>query len=193
MKRVILASQSPRRAALLSQLGVDFTQQFMSVDETPLPDEEPAAYVRRVCMAKAAAVAVGLTQLVIAADTSVVCDGTILGKPENREDFVKMMHTLSDREHDVMTAVTVRSVERQDTFLNISQVQFRSMTMPEINAYWETGEPIDKAGGYGIQGLGAAFVSRIVGSYSAVMGLPLNETAAMLTDFGVPWALNPCR
>ena len=130
-------------------------------------------------------------QVILAADTSVVLDGQVLGKPRDREDFVRIMLALSGREHEVMTAVTLRAMDRQDTFLNISHVQFRQLSTREIDAYWETGEPVDKAGGYAIQGVGAAFIVHLTGSYSSVMGLPLQETAALLTEFGVPWALNP--
>lgn len=192
--KVILASASPRRAQLLSQLGVQFTQKAAPIDETQRPGEHPVDYVRRMALMKALAAPLvqdqGKSTVIIASDTTVVLGDMCLGKPKDKSHFVQMMTLLSGEQHEVLTAVSVRSSERHDTFLNTTRVWFRPVTAQEIDAYWVTGEPVDKAGGYAIQGLGAAFVARIDGSYSAVMGLPLQETAALLSDFGVPWGLN---
>lgn len=199
---VILASASPRRAQLLGQLGVTFTQKAAPIDESRRKGEHPVDYVRRMAMSKALAAPLssgssatagndGKQSLIIASDTTVVLGEACLGKPTDKSDFFRMMRLLSGEQHEVLTAVSVRTAQRQDTFLNTSRVWFRPITEPEIEAYWLTDEPIDKAGGYAIQGIGAAFVARLDGSFSAVMGLPLQETAALLTDFGVRWALNP--
>lgn len=214
---VILASASPRRAQLLGQLGVAFTQRAAPIDESRMVGEAPVDYVRRMAMSKALAAPLstssssptsklkptpivrpespgvdGETQaLIIASDTTVVLGDDCLGKPEDKTDFLRMMKLLSGEQHEVLTAVSVRTAQRQDTFLNSSRVWFRPLSVQEMEAYWLTGEPVDKAGGYAIQGIGAAFVARLDGSFSAVMGLPLQETAALLTDFGVQWALNP--
>jgi MAF protein len=128
--------------------------------------------------------------VILASDTTVVVEGECLGKPVDEADFMRMMQALSGQRHEVHTAVSVRNAQRQDTFLCTSSVWFRPTSLAERQAYWQTGEPADKAGGYAIQGIGAAFVARLDGSYSAVMGLPLRETASLLTEFGVGWALS---
>lgn len=185
-----LASGSPRRRELLGQIGVPFVVLNAPIDETPWPAESPADYVQRLACAKAQA---GLATLpgscaavVLGADTSVVLAGRILGKPEDRADAVAMLSALSGHTHEVLTAVALASRERCAVRLVSSQVSFRPLSAGEIEAYWASGEPQDKAGSYAIQGLGAVFVSHLQGSFSAVVGLPLCETAALLADFGIP-------
>ena len=185
-----LASGSPRRRELLGQIGVPFVVLNAPIDETPWPAESPADYVQRLACAKAQA---GLATLpdsgaavVLGADTSVVLAGRILGKPEDRADAVAMLSALSGHTHEVLTAVALASRERCAVRLVSSQVSFRPLSAGEIEAYWASGEPLDKAGSYAIQGLGAVFVSHLQGSFSAVVGLPLCETAALLADFGIP-------
>ncbi|AVO52314.1 nucleoside triphosphate pyrophosphatase [Ectopseudomonas mendocina] len=188
MATLFLASASPRRRELLAQIAVPCVTQIASIDETPLPDEPAAAYVERLALEKARA---GLAALgaddavVLGADTAVVLDGRILGKPLDYEDFRRTLSGLSGRSHQVMTAVALVSRQAEAAQVVCSEVTFRDLSEAEIAAYWASGEPCDKAGGYGIQGLAAVFVSRIEGSYSAVVGLPLCETAQMLGDFGI--------
>ena len=186
---LFLASASPRRRELLAQLGLRVRQLVVGVDETPRPDEDPAAYVQRLAHAKASA---GLAQRpagvqlpVLGADTAVVIDGRILGKPAGREQALEMLGLLSGRVHEVLSAVAVGK-EAVEVRLNRSRVRFRSLSDAERQAYWETGEPADKAGAYAIQGLGALFVTELHGSYSGVMGLPLYETAELLRRAGIP-------
>lgn len=188
-----LASGSPRRRELLNQIGVPFTAISTAIDETPLPDETPAAYVERLAREKAEA---GLALLaatesqaplvVLGADTAVVLDGRILGKPVNEADALAMLAALSGREHEVLTAVAVLDGQRCETCSVSSRVRFRPISVHEARAYWASGEPQDKAGSYAIQGLAAIFVESLQGSYSAVVGLPLNETAELLGHFGIP-------
>ncbi|MDF0730322.1 Maf family protein [Pseudomonas entomophila] len=187
MTALYLASGSPRRRELLAQIGVPFTVVSAPVDETPLPDEAAAAYVERLARAKAVA---GFGQLVgpgvaLGADTAVVLDGAILGKPENREDALAMLGDLSGREHQVLTAVALTDGQRSLSLCVASTVRFRAISFDEAWRYWASGEPADKAGGYAIQGLGAVFVTGLEGSYSAVVGLPLSETADLLGQFGI--------
>lgn len=179
---IALASASPRRRELLNQLGVSFNLVQAAVDETPLIGEEPLPYVQRLAVAKATAGAEKLQYScpVLGADTIVVADGQILGKPENLQDFRRMMALLSGRRHQVITAVALVTPERcLQTYVS-TEVFFRPLTAAEIEAYWQSGEPQDKAGGYGIQGIAGRFVERINGSYSAVVGLPLCETEQLL-------------
>ncbi|WP_371365132.1 nucleoside triphosphate pyrophosphatase [Pseudomonas sp. QL9] len=190
MPQLYLASSSPRRRELLTQIGLSFNLVSGNVDETPLPDEAPAVYVERLARCKAQA---GLTMLaqrpdvcVLGADTAVVLDGRILGKPKDREDALAMLQALSGREHQVLTAVAVVDRDRCEVRVVSSDVSFRAISEAEAEAYWDTGEPHDKAGGYAIQGLAAIFVKRVEGSYSAVVGLPLCETAELLADFAIP-------
>lgn len=184
-----LASGSPRRRELLTQIGVPFVPLSVAIDETPAPDETPAAYVERLARGKAAA---GLTSLadrqavVLGADTTVVLDGRILGKPGERAEALAMLQALGGREHEVLTAVALAAVGRSAVRVVRSRVAFRPLTSAEAEAYWATGEPLDKAGGYAIQGFAAVFVSGLEGSYSAVVGLPLCETAQLLAEFGIP-------
>jgi septum formation protein len=195
---VYLASGSPRRRELLQQIGVSFRVVGTSVDETALEQETPLAYVSRLGAAKAQAGwhssrdATGVP--VLAADTAVVLDGRILGKPVDKNNAEQMLLSLSGRTHEVLTAVAVRSPSGLQTKVSHSLVTFRALDAAEIGAYWETGEPRDKAGAYAIQGLAAVFVSDLKGSYSGVMGLPLFETAQLLEQAGVArWQATRCR
>ncbi|MBJ9976181.1 septum formation inhibitor Maf [Pseudomonas sp. S75] len=188
MTALYLASGSPRRRELLAQIGVRFTPIDAPVDETPLPSETPQAYVERLALAKAAAGFAALQGpgVVLGADTAVVLDGTILGKPTDREHALAMLGDLSGREHQVLTGVAVTDGQRSSSLCVATQVRFRAISFDEAWRYWASGEPLDKAGGYAIQGLGAVFVSAIAGSYSAVVGLPLSETAELLEQFAIP-------
>lgn len=183
-----LASASPRRRELLEQIGVPLRLVSCAVDEQVLAGEAAMDYVQRVTRDKVRA---GVDQapagaVVLAADTAVVLDGRILGKPADREQGLGMLRALSGREHSVITSVAV--ARGSDVRLRpvVTQVRFRALGEVEMRAYWDTGEPADKAGGYGIQGLGAVFVAHIAGSYSAVVGLPLMETAELLAEFAIP-------
>lgn len=187
MRRLILASSSPRRQELLTQIGVSFSVQVPAIDETPLAGEAPPAYVQRMAEEKARAVLAQQTDdvCVLAADTSVIVDGLILGKPADAADAKAMLLRLSGREHQVLSAIAVADQSRLNSHVVSCKVTFRTLTDAEIDAYWLTGEPRDKAGSYAIQGLGAVFVQAIHGSYSAVVGLPLAETAALLGEFAI--------
>ncbi|MBB3270725.1 septum formation inhibitor Maf [Pseudomonas monteilii] len=195
MNPLYLASGSPRRRELLTQIGVPFSVVSAPVDETPLPDESAPAYVERLARAKAAAglASVEGTAVVLGADTAVVLDGRILGKPESREDALAMLADLSGREHQVLTAVALTDGQRVQSLCVTSQVRFRAISDDEAQRYWASGEPADKAGGYAIQGLGAVFVTGLSGSYSAVVGLPLSETADLLGQFGVACWQSPAH
>ena len=188
---VYLASGSPRRAELLKQLNIEFEVICPEVDESLLAGELPQDYVCRLAQSKAK-VAQHLCEAdkkrnypIVAADTCVVVGGEILGKPENRDAACKMLGKLSGREHSVFTGVAVLLGDVCHVRCQQSQVWFRALENNEIQAYWDSGEPVDKAGAYAIQGLGAMFVSSINGSYSGVMGLPLFETVELLRCFGV--------
>ncbi len=189
---LVLASASPRRADLLGLLCADFSIAPAQIDETVLPEECPESYVQRMSIekARAAASAVGESAAVLAADTSVLVDDRILGKPLNFAGFAAMMQSLSGREHRVLTSVSLLVGEEEDAVLSDSRVQFATLSKADIRWYWKTGEPADKAGGYGIQGLGGRFVVSIRGSYSGIVGLPLHETAALLARVGI---LNTAR
>lgn len=190
MATLYLASGSPRRRELLSQIGVPFVTLSAAIDESPLPNEPAHGYVERLALEKARAGLATLAQaadaVVLGADTAVVLDGQILGKPQDRPEALAMLAALSGREHQVLTAVALVSSTRSSAQVVASQVRFRPLQPGEAEAYWATGEPQDKAGSYGIQGLAAIFVSRLQGSYSAVVGLPLCETAQMLNEFAIP-------
>lgn len=201
MTALYLASGSPRRRELLTQIGVAFTTISAAIDETPLADEPATAYVERLAREKAAA---GLAALradgvrgplaVLGADTAVVLDGQILGKPLHREDALAMLAALSGREHQVLTAVALTDGEQCLSVQVSSLVSLRVITPHEAQAYWASGEPQDKAGSYAIQGLAAIFVKALHGSYSAVVGLPLSETAELLDHFAIPcWQGLPTR
>ncbi len=190
MASLHLASASPRRRELLAQIGVPFVTLIASIDETALPGEPAERYVERLAREKALA---GLAALgdpadavVLGADTAVVLDGRILGKPADRAECLATLAALSGREHQVLTAVALASAQRIESRVVSSRVRFRPLRAGEAEAYWATGEPCDKAGSYGIQGLAAVFVSQLEGSYSAVVGLPLCETAQLLGEFGIP-------
>lgn len=190
MTRLYLASGSPRRRELLAQIGIPFTPLSAAIDETPLPGELPRTYVERLAREKALA---GLALLaaqpqacVLGADTAVIVDGRILGKPVDQADGLAMLAALSGREHEVLTAVALVNAQRCETRLVSSRVRLRTIDVAEAQAYWASGEPCDKAGGYAIQGLAAIFVSELHGSYSAVVGLPLSETADLAGRFGIP-------
>lgn len=181
---VYLASGSPRRRELLQQIGVAFHVIDAAVDETALRHEAPLAYVSRLAAAKADAGWRGSRGAgdapVLAADTAVVLDGSILGKPRGRDDALNMLQRLSGRSHEVFTAVALRAGTSPKIMVSRSLVTFRPIDAAEAGAYWDTGEPRDKAGGYAIQGRAAVFIRDLCGSYSGVMGLPLFETAELL-------------
>ena len=190
MKQLFLASGSPRRRELLTQIGVPFSAISADIDETPLNGEPPSAYVERLARGKAEAgrdaVVSAAEYCVLGADTAVVLDGKILGKPVDEADACAMLMMLSGREHEVLTGIAVLDGAHCESRVIRSLVRFRRIEAPEAAAYWASGEPRDKAGGYGIQGLGAVFVAGLDGSYSAVVGLPLCETAELLGHFGIP-------
>lgn len=186
---IYLASESPRRRELLDQLGVEYQLLSVDIDETPREGEAAVTYVQRLARAKAEAgwQALGSEQRawpVLAADTSVVVDGQILGKPRDGEDAVAMLQLLSGRCHRVLTALALVG-EQTQLALSDSEVCFRQLSLEECQVYWQTGEPADKAGGYAIQGRAAQFIHHLSGSYSGVMGLPLYETAQLLAAAGI--------
>lgn len=182
----MLASASPRRSELLHQLGIPHVIHAADIDETPRKGEVPLEYVLRMAMEKADACHASETvqaghSLVLAADTCVVAEGLILGKPTDRQDGFRMLNLLSGKTHSVFTAVCLKDAEGiHHTSLSRSLVTMAPLTEQQIMAYWETGEPFDKAGAYAVQGVAAMFISRIEGSYSGIMGLPLYETAQLL-------------
>lgn len=182
---LVLASASPRRCELLAQIGVRFEQRVADVDETRGYNEPVADYVRRVALDKARAVRrTGATLPVLGADTAVAIDDRVFGKPVDRADALTMLRALSGRCHRVLSAVALVG-EREAALVSETRVWFRPLEHTELDAYWATGEPRDKAGAYAIQGRGAVFVERIDGSYSGVMGLPLFETAQLLKAFDI--------
>lgn len=198
--RIYLASRSPRRRELLAQIGVRFEllmfrgipREDPDIDEAVLPGETPEDYVVRVTLAKAQA---GLRRIrerhliphpVLAADTTVEVDGSVIGKPEHEADAVAILQRLSGRSHRVLTAVALADIDCTEHLLNVSEVRFRPLEHEEIRRYVASGEPLDKAGAYGIQGRAAIFVEEIRGSYTGIMGLPLYETAILLRHFGYP-------
>ncbi len=195
---VLLASGSPRRRQLLLQIGVPFQVLGVTVDESIRPREEPLAYVTRLAAAKADAGLAGSAACgaagrpVLAADTAVVIGGEILGKPQGQDDAARMLRLLSGRTHEVLTCIALAAAGRTSLCVSRSEVTFCDITTAEAHAYWDTGEPKDKAGGYAVQGLGAVFVAQLRGSFSGVMGLPLFETAELLRAAGVPrWTCPP--
>ena len=185
---IYLASGSPRRRELLQQIGVPFRVVEAAVDEAVLAGEGSEAYVARLAAAKADA-GWGHNPVrrapVLAADTAVVLDGRILGKPLDRPDGEGMLRQLSGRTHVVLTAIALRTASGLRSRISRSEVTFRALVAEEIRTYWETGEPSDKAGAYAIQGRAAVFIADLRGSFSGVMGLPLFETAELLRDAGV--------
>jgi septum formation protein len=183
-----LASVSPRRRELLSQIGVPHIVAGANIDESALAGELPAAYVIRLARSKALAVRHTGQQLpVLAADTTVTVEGKIFGKPRDEAHAVYMLGELAGRAHEVLTAVALADSRGVSERLSSSTVRFRKISLDECAAYWETGEPLDKAGGYAIQGLGAVFVEALSGSYSGVMGLPLFETGDLLRAAGIEY------
>jgi len=184
--RVILASQSPRRRELLTLVGIAHTVAPADIDESVRPRERPAPHAERLARTKAAAIAAREPDaLVVAADTIVVIDGTILGKPRDEDDARRTLRTLSGRQHVVFTAVAVARGRRVESEVEEVTVSFRDLTDAEVAAYVATGEPMDKAGSYGIQGYGATIVERIEGDYFAVMGLSLVRTVRLMERLGV--------
>ena len=190
---ITLASVSPRRRELLNQIGVPHLVVGAHIDESVLPGESAHDYVQRMARTKALAVWNQRQELpVLAADTTVVLDGVTLGKPEDREDALRMLARLSGRTHEVLTAVALATHSGLTLRVSVSSVRFRVLGAEECAAYWETGEPRDKAGAYAIQGRAAVFVESLQGSYSGVMGLPLFETVELLRSAGVPyWCTMP--
>ena len=188
MKRLVLASASPRRSELLQQIGVSARVLPADIDESVQPGESAETYVMRLAKQKAEAVKTLLAEdeVALGSDTSVVLNGEILGKPVSLSDALAMLGRLSASRHQVMTAVALASDESTEVRLVTTDVWFRSISDEQVVAYWNSGEPCDKAGAYGIQGFGAVFVEHIEGSYSAVVGLPLAETAELLEAAGVP-------
>ncbi|CAH9063239.1 dTTP/UTP pyrophosphatase [Pseudoalteromonas sp. CIP111854] len=180
-----LASASPRRKQLLSQLGYEFIQFAVDADETQLDNEPPLEYVERLARLKAqSAVAKGYTDKpVLGSDTVVVIDGIALGKPIDQQDFMRTMARLSGRTHQVYTAIAMADPAKTLSTVVCTDVTFKTLTEQEMQQYWHTGEPLDKAGGYGIQGVGGKFVTQLSGSYFAVMGLPLYETEQLIQKF----------
>jgi septum formation protein len=199
-KRIYLASRSPRRRDLLKQVGVPFELLLLredlrrgaDVDETPLPDESPGVYVLRMATAKAETAVRQIAyrgqpqKPALSADTTVVFDGQVVGKPEDAEHAARILRAFSGREHQVLTAVAVAMKEQVETQISVSSVWFRELSDTDIRRYCASGESLDKAGAYGIQGRAGAFVTRISGSYSGIMGLPLAETVELLQKFNIP-------
>ena len=185
---LILASASPRREKLLRQLGVNFVSEPQDIIEEKRIDESPEKFVKRMAEGKASS-AFGKRKekdiVVVASDTSVVCDKRGLGKPKDKSDGIKMLLTLSNKTHRVLSAVTVANTLRYKSTVSETSVSFREISEIEAECYWDSGEPEGKAGGYAIQGCGAVFVQSINGSYSGVMGLPLFQTAQLLSEFGI--------
>ena len=179
---VILASQSPRRKELLGLFHIPFTIRIPEADETMDPKLTAAEAVAQVSRRKAEAVERNSEDVVIAADTIVVCDGQILGKPKDAADASRMLHLLSGRDHQVMTGMTVLRGETRRTCTEITDIHFRSLSDREIDAYIRTGEPMDKAGSYGIQGGAALFAERMHGDYYNVMGLPVCRLGQLLRE-----------
>lgn len=187
-----LASASPRRVELLTRIGVAHRVRPVDIDERVLSDEQPAHHVQRLAALKAETLWRQLGEPerrpVLGADTTVAIGKVILGKPANGNDCARMLGLLSGRTHQVYTAVALRHGGGCDSRLNVSDVTFRALAKEEIDAYWRSGEPEDKAGGYAVQGLAALFIERIAGSYSGIMGLPIYETGELLRSIG--WTLS---
>ena len=183
-----MASASPRREKLLRQLGVNFVSEPQDIIEEKRIDESPEKFVKRMAEEKASS-AFGKRKekdiVVVASDTIVVCDKRVLGKPKDKSDGIKMLLTLSNKTHRVLSAVTVANTLRYKSTVSETSVSFREISEIEAECYWDSGEPEGKAGGYAIQGCGAVFVQSINGSYSGVMGLPLFHTAQLLSEFGI--------
>ena len=185
---IYLASASPRRSALLEQIGVPHRVRPVDVDETARNGEPPDEYVRRLAVLKAETLwqklAAQERQPVLGADTAVVLDDQFLGKPRDEQDCLRILNLLSARTHRVFTAVALQASDGCQSRVNVSEVTFRKLADEEIRRYWRSGEPADKAGGYAVQGRAALFIERIAGSYSGIMGLPLFETGELLAAIG---------
>ena len=190
-QRLILASQSPRRTALLSQIGIAHEIVVPDIDESPQINELPEAYVGRISKNKAFKVKALIGNkdvIILAADTSVVLGASILGKPENQNHAMQMMQQLSGQTHRVITSTVVVRRDEVDIRQTTTHVGFHSISSKQITDYWATGEPNGKAGGYAIQGLGAVFVKKIEGSYTNVVGLPIDVVCQQLRAHGIePW------
>lgn len=182
---LVLASASPRRKELLRQIGVQFSVRPVDVCEDVLPGEAASAYVKRLALEKARACNIKEGEVVLGSDTTVVLDQHIIGKPINKAESIAILGRLSGRTHQVLTAVALVSKEQSDVVVVETDVTFREISRNECESYWQTGEPADKAGSYGIQGMGAIFVEKITGSYSSVVGLPLTQTAKLLQVAGI--------
>jgi septum formation protein len=182
---LFLASTSPRRREILNALGLEFSVLHVDIDETPRPAEVPGEMAVRLATDKVQAAAAGPHDLVLGADTVVVIDGRLLGKPVDQDDCLAMLAALAGRSHKVVTGVALRGSHGIRTALSETEVYFREISSDEALAYWQSGEPCDKAGAYAIQGIGGGFVERIEGSYSGVVGLPVFETAALLREAGI--------
>lgn len=180
-----LASSSPRRRQILTALGLEFSVQAVEVDEARLPGETPEQMVLRLAAAKAAAAGAAGSGFILGSDTAVVLHGKVLGKPRDRDDAIAMLTSLSGQCHRVLTGVALRGPGGVLTTLSSTDVRFREISRDEAQAYWQSGEPRDKAGAYAIQGLGGVFVAAIEGSYSGVVGLPVFETARLLQSAGI--------
>ena len=190
--RVVLASQSPRRRQLLSLIGIEHEVRPANIDETYLTGEEPRAHAVRLARGKAAAIAVP-DAVTIGSDTIVVVDGDVLGKPRDEDEAARMLSRLSGRSHTVITAVAVHWREAMVSDAEEVGVTFRVLRERDIRGYIATGEPMDKAGAYGIQGYGATIVERVDGDYFSVMGLPLNRLVRLLESLGLVYPFGPVR
>ena len=179
---LILASASPRRKELLGLFRIPFSIRVADIDETMDMEKPPFDEVARVSRMKAAATPREADDIVVAADTIVVCEGRVLGKPRSEEEAVEMLRMLSGRDHQVMTGVTVAAGEQIESFTEVTDIHFRELSDKEIRAYVATGEPMDKAGAYGIQGGAALFCTRMVGDYYNVMGLPVCRLGQVLRE-----------
>jgi len=180
-----LASQSPRRQDILRSLGLSFTASGVDVDEQRIENELPEAIVLRLARAKAMAANVDSSRIVVGADTLVVLEDVVFGKPKDRDECLAMLANLSARTHRVMTGVAVQASGEVQTAVSVTEVRFREICPDEALAYWHSGEPCDKAGAYAIQGRGGVFVETISGSYSGVVGLPVYETSQLLCNAGL--------
>jgi len=189
---LILASKSPRRRELLTQLGYQFTCVSADIDERYFEAENPTEYVLRLAMTKARVIAdiSDKNSIVLGSDTCVVVGNEILSKPQNFADSQRMLNLLSERKHQVLTAIAVVNSRQQLSTVVSTDVFFKKLLPHEIKNYWQTGEPQDKAGSYGIQGIAGQFVTKLQGSYSAVVGLPLYETVELLSQFGINNSVN---
>lgn len=185
MSTLHLASQSPRRREILASMGLEFTAAGVDIDETRRPAEGPKDMVRRLAIEKAEASPNASGRLILGADTVVVLGDDVFGKPDGKDDALRSLAQLSGRMHQVMTGVALRSDSTTLSNVSVTNVEFREIEQDEALQYWQSGEPVDKAGSYAIQGLGGAFVRSIQGSYSGVVGLPVFETAALLRTAGI--------